>query len=717
MNIPSHCSLYLTNNECITKFGPNYNNGLQDKIESPIPWIGMFTAAASAACSLAMAVDAVSAIRNKKLWVPCKYFSLNAFSLTVLAIAMKLPVDLTTRMPGINDKLSRVSSLVLMSTAIANFMPSLGSMEDNEIPLNLAALAVFVVTVAGNVFIHVVQLRNYYVARVTLAEKTASTVFALLLLVTLCSLAVMVPVARRHMESQYKQMHERIISLSGGIVNPSADELRVAVRKYWVMAESRALQFVVARSVVSATSGALSVLVALTLVEAHIRLTLVYRDALRLSSNYKWSVNWILGIQSAGVALGMVAPLLRWFSAARLKSAEIGRRRLTEELQIEAYWTQLLKDWRDRPLPLRTGHHRFRKAAHESKRLLLSLCIGLQILIIHTSKLILLGSAILVRWLTCCYDNSVGPDETNPDPDLNHYVLLLEGEAELPQPAVAGMCRAVDGLIETGKRRKFERLIVLLGKSHGGFDGVWEFDGGAKIRSLSSPEPPNCWALPLVTLTSIAVSVADSGPAASRLLAAVGQGLYFTRIIEKALDPNGKLAGVRNAAESAWVRLELYRKWQGEDLRRRSGALERLSSSAEKTVRHFVEEPANRFLARDPLNWPAKVIAANSMYRITRTLMIMREGENDDDDDGLFDKVEMMISDIVAACFTNLARVISKSVRGGEESMCRAALLLGECEEVLETLERTRGLPNVCPDKAATVDGWRAFLEQEFGNT
>ncbi|CAA0809120.1 Unknown protein [Striga hermonthica] len=664
---PSHCSLYLTNNECITKFGPNYNHGLQDKIESPIPWIGMYTAAASAAFSLAMAADAVSAIRNKKLWVPCKRFSLNA-SLTVLAIAMKLPVDLTTRMPRINDKLSRVSSLVLMSTAIANFMPSLGAMEDNEIPPNLAALAIFVVTVAGNVFIHVVKLRNFYVARVTLAEKTASTVFVLLLLVTLCSLAVMVPIARRHMESRYKQMHEKIMSSSGGLINLLAGELRVVVRKYWVMAESRALQLVVARSAAGATSGALSMLAALTLVEAYVRLTFVYRDARRLTSNYKWSVNWILCIQSLGVVLGMVAPLLRWFSAAQLKSTEIGRRSLMEELRVEAHWTQLLKDWRDRPLPLRTGHHQFRKAAHESKRLLLSLCIGLQILTVRVNKLILLGSAVLVRGLTCCYNTSVGPDEM----DIGRYVLLLEGEAELPQQAVVGI--------------------------------------GAEFRSLSSQEPPNCWALPLVTLKSIAISLADSGPA-SRLLGAVGQGLYFTRIIEKALDPNGKLTGVRNAAETVWVRLELYRKWQGEDLRRRPGALTRLSSSAEKTVRHFVEEPSNRFLRSDPLNWPAKVIAANSMYRITQTLTIMLEGDNDD---GLFDKVEIVISDIVAACLTNMARVISKAVRGGEESMCRAALLLGECEEVLETLERTRVLPDVSPDNAATVDGWRAFLEQEY---
>ncbi|GFP97463.1 hypothetical protein PHJA_001890400 [Phtheirospermum japonicum] len=127
-----------------------------------MPWIGMYIAAASAACLIAMAADAFNGFRKKRLWLPCKYFPLNAFSLIVLGVAMKLPVDLTSKMVGVNDRLVRISSLALMSTAMANFMVSLGSMEDNEIMLNLAALGILVITIVVNVCIRLYGYGFYY---------------------------------------------------------------------------------------------------------------------------------------------------------------------------------------------------------------------------------------------------------------------------------------------------------------------------------------------------------------------------------------------------------------------------------------------------------------------------------------------------------------------------------------------------------------------------
>ncbi|XP_022865155.1 uncharacterized protein LOC111385023 isoform X2 [Olea europaea var. sylvestris] len=45
---------------------------IQNKLETPMPWIGMYIAAASVLCSLAMAADAFHGFQSKRLWFPCK---------------------------------------------------------------------------------------------------------------------------------------------------------------------------------------------------------------------------------------------------------------------------------------------------------------------------------------------------------------------------------------------------------------------------------------------------------------------------------------------------------------------------------------------------------------------------------------------------------------------------------------------------------------------
>ncbi|KAI3728521.1 hypothetical protein L6452_17158 [Arctium lappa] len=74
----------------------------------PMVWIGIYIAIASGFCIIAMAADLFLGFRNRKFWFPCKYFSLNAASITVITVAMKLPVDLSTPMPGHLDQAAKV---------------------------------------------------------------------------------------------------------------------------------------------------------------------------------------------------------------------------------------------------------------------------------------------------------------------------------------------------------------------------------------------------------------------------------------------------------------------------------------------------------------------------------------------------------------------------------------------------------------------------------
>ncbi|GJW43289.1 hypothetical protein Tco_0072088 [Tanacetum coccineum] len=82
--------------------------------------VGLYVCAASLVCILAMAADTFQGFRQGKLWFPCRFFSLNTSSITVIAIAMKLlPVDLTTIKPN-NNGIESKSDDLLYSRAYNN---------------------------------------------------------------------------------------------------------------------------------------------------------------------------------------------------------------------------------------------------------------------------------------------------------------------------------------------------------------------------------------------------------------------------------------------------------------------------------------------------------------------------------------------------------------------------------------------------------------------
>ncbi|CAK9173207.1 unnamed protein product [Ilex paraguariensis] len=125
----------------------------QTKYDAPVPLIGLYVAAASLICTLAMAADVIHGFRRKKLWFPSKFFTVNAASLTILAVAMKLPVDLTSAMDGYIDQLAKLTSNVFMTTVIGNFLSSFASMDDNAIFMNITVLGILVITIIVNIII------------------------------------------------------------------------------------------------------------------------------------------------------------------------------------------------------------------------------------------------------------------------------------------------------------------------------------------------------------------------------------------------------------------------------------------------------------------------------------------------------------------------------------------------------------------------------------
>lgn len=127
-------------------------NGTLDGADysAPVPVIGLYIAAGTLVCVLFMLFDVISAFRHRKKWIPCRLFSLNSLTLTLLAICTKLPVDLTTAMPGAHDQLSKLTATTLLCVAIGFFSPSLESRMSNKI-----ALSILVITVVVNMCIQI----------------------------------------------------------------------------------------------------------------------------------------------------------------------------------------------------------------------------------------------------------------------------------------------------------------------------------------------------------------------------------------------------------------------------------------------------------------------------------------------------------------------------------------------------------------------------------
>ncbi|XP_076928232.1 uncharacterized protein LOC143592123 [Bidens hawaiensis] len=178
-----------------------------------------------------MAVDAIEGIRKQKLRFPCKFFTINAASITLIAIAMKLPVDLTTDMSDVGyiGFMAKEGSLIFLLTMLANFLPSLGLMSDKELLANVVALGILVITVNVNAWIK--SLTGVFTLNML---GLISLIYPL---TWIFSVALEVPTSRRIQEHRQKEFL-KLDSTSRQEINFSSKELVHYVKKYWMLAQT-----------------------------------------------------------------------------------------------------------------------------------------------------------------------------------------------------------------------------------------------------------------------------------------------------------------------------------------------------------------------------------------------------------------------------------------------------------------------------------------------
>ncbi|KAJ0815776.1 hypothetical protein HanPI659440_Chr00c33g0738371 [Helianthus annuus] len=712
-----------------------YRSELEDRYSAPMLWIGMYIALASLVCILAMVAELVHGFRSRMLWFPSKYFTINSASLTVISVAMKLPVDLTGSMPGYVDQVAKLGSMAFMCTMMANLLLSLGTMESNELLSNLAALSVQVITLVVNVCI---QMQTGAVSISThkedprIIQLTSPThisthpnpvlpfiyviLLVFLLIVYICS-SLAILKTKQMMDSKYKNGHEvasvDIQPSPGKIV--TVDELEKHVRNHWVMLESsRCLHFITACFHPTSASGVICLLV--TILHTYTMSgTIKAMLAKDYDSDYGWSMLVILTVQSIGVLIGTIVPLSRCFATLEFETSSSIHFKV---LEVERHWTHKLNDWKlQMGVPLLSTFV-------IPKLLIIHICIQLQKGVVVLCKIIALIPFVFVICVFCCFlclkavYSSLREDAVNlehPNVDIRPYILYFENGMWVGERTMEGFSKSVNPLIQKGAKGQPNYIIKLIReKSTVDFYGVAVFDQ-TDIPSLTSEVQVqflgDCWRLSVVTLTAIAVSLPEiEKEEVDCLLECVREGLLYVTLVETKLDYRIIL---QQAAETLWQEISTN-KWLGNELQNPDFQ----EYTVGQIVKWFRDKAKNELENYGYRHDDSMLVCLSSMYRITETILLTY-GTNIDDatlsQKELFDRLSSMIADIIAACLTNLPQIIIMKCRymsarkERQASVKDAAQLLGETTEIIRLLQDHR-IPRMNPSDMPFLYKWRAYF-------
>ncbi|KAI3812358.1 hypothetical protein L1987_17065 [Smallanthus sonchifolius] len=259
------------------------------------------------------------------------------------------------------------------------------------------------------------------------------------------------------------------------------------------------------------------------------------------------------------------------------------------------------------------------------------------------------------------------------------------GEMKLAKETLKGISNSMNSFILKAMKEQNNNLLELLEKSIG-FEGVEIFDTD-HVQPLLPLELVNSWSLPIVTLTCIVVALPNiPKDTIGSLFKSVGEGLSYTHLVEESLNTASEYVNIRKTTMILWHEVEHKCKWLDNPLAKSilkgktvSEIVKWLSDKAKQIVTEFKQgtdgEPVE--------NPPHALIAGNSMYRITQTILLRYQGNIEAiTDKQLFVFLNGVIADIFSTCFTNIPRVITircheSVIEKKEESVRVAAKILG----------------------------------------
>ncbi|KAL2545319.1 hypothetical protein Fot_14552 [Forsythia ovata] len=306
--------------------------------------------------------------------------------------------------------------------------------------------------------------------------------------------------------------------------------------------------------------------------------------------------------------------------------------------------------------------------------------------------------------------------------DLRKFVLLLESEA-IQNGYLMFINTSINSYIMMGAKHDQPKYLMDLLENSTSFEGVLKFESDL-VSPIIGKEPLNCWSLSVATLTSIMIALPKvQNEKRNKLLQSVIEGFKYVRLIEKSLDVHKELVSSTNAADFLWVVAELRREWLDMDLQKiarvsksSKETLQILANKSEDILKEFTSKMNGNMVESDHNNLPENVIIANSMDKISNTLLLVyEESYHSASDTQVFEKLSVIIADIFAACLINLPHVIlmkcySSSIEEREKCIKEATRLLGESQDITKDLWK-REIPNLSPGQSIYIDEWRALLK------
>ncbi|PWA90777.1 hypothetical protein CTI12_AA094620 [Artemisia annua] len=523
------------------------------------------------------------------------------------------------------------------------------------------------------------------------------------------------------LESKYQEKHEIALRAPQQAELLTVDNLKQRVINYGILARTGSPQLM---TICSATCSA-STVICVSISSLHVTIglyNLIRKSSFKAyDSDYKWSILVIFVIQSIGITLGSIVLCYRFYAPLLFKPSTEGIRKLIKFYEVESYWTHTLSDWKQNRL-YSSSNPNFKIVFYKLQILGLTLLTLSQKAIVTTCKAIRIIPVLISicvsyfidcvhrfvfrfkSWLVSLFGIQLHR-QPEPNRDIRQYVLQPQDGMEVGDTTLYYIFKGVERSIQNAEKQQPSKLMKLL-ENFRDFEGVIKFD--SLLQSLPGVDYPNCWSLPVVTLATIALSLHRIQPSTLKnFLNEVSEGLVYVKLVEKSLNNNDELVSVQKAAERLWPEVEVYHKWLGNNLQDPDFRVK----TAKQIVERFNEKARNM----ETVVGSTTDICADSMRRVTQTILLF-DNINEVSQEELFEELSSMISEILAACLTNLPEVITmkcstSAIEKREESVHAAATLLGKTSEIINTLsDRVPASLINNPGELPFIDKWRGRL-------
>ncbi|CAH1442193.1 unnamed protein product [Lactuca virosa] len=141
------------------------------------------------------------------------------------------------------------------------------------------------------------------------------------------------------------------------------------------MAETGNSQFAIACSPVSSAFGVICPILALISVVNLIGQFVDRSSYQNDKSDYKWSINVIIVLQSIGAIVGSIAPIFRCLTAtSHFNLSMKWSKNHLNVFRVEKHWIQWLQLWKSSPVPTHIPGRHCKKVFHNIRNVILNSC-------------------------------------------------------------------------------------------------------------------------------------------------------------------------------------------------------------------------------------------------------------------------------------------------------------------------------------------------------